>query len=123
MRKTQFKGQERNAQYAIALLNYLKCIAPQQLMLRTQIFTKFFLSAKNVSTTVLTVCFLKYPKTRKKKRRKMKVAIKSCVEAMQFNTNTQSHWSSGSTVCFPGRESAVCVLGMHKVTMKPGFSC
>jgi hypothetical protein len=38
--KTQFVKQERNAQIAIALLNYLKRIAPQQLMLRMQVFTK-----------------------------------------------------------------------------------
>jgi hypothetical protein len=30
------------AQYAIALLNYLKRIAPQQLIQRTQVFTKKF---------------------------------------------------------------------------------
>jgi hypothetical protein len=38
--KTQFVKQEHNTQIAIALLNYLKHIAPQQLMLRTQVFTK-----------------------------------------------------------------------------------
>jgi hypothetical protein len=37
--KTQFVKQERNTQNAIALLN-LKHIAPQQLMLRTQVFTQ-----------------------------------------------------------------------------------
>jgi hypothetical protein len=31
--KTQFVNQEHNMQNAIALLNYLKCIAPQQLTL------------------------------------------------------------------------------------------
>ncbi len=36
----QFVKQERNMQNAIALLNYLKRIAPQQLMLRTQVFTQ-----------------------------------------------------------------------------------
>jgi hypothetical protein len=41
------------AHYSIALLNYLKCIAPQQLMLRTQVFTKKFLSAKNATATLL----------------------------------------------------------------------
>jgi hypothetical protein len=41
--KTQFVNQERNMQKAIALLNYLKRIAPQQLMLRKQVFTKIFL--------------------------------------------------------------------------------
>jgi hypothetical protein len=44
--KTQFVKQERNMQNAIALMNYLKHIAPQQLMLRMQVFTKKkFLSA------------------------------------------------------------------------------
>jgi hypothetical protein len=38
--KTQFVKQERNTQNGIALMNYLKRIAPQQLMLRTQVFTK-----------------------------------------------------------------------------------
>jgi hypothetical protein len=41
--KTQFVKQERNLQNAIALLNYLKPIVPQQLMLRTQVFTKNYL--------------------------------------------------------------------------------
>ncbi len=40
-RKTQFVKQERNRQNAIAPLNYLKRIAPQQLMLRTQVLKKF----------------------------------------------------------------------------------
>jgi hypothetical protein len=40
--KTQFVKQERNTQNATALLNYLKRIALQQLMLRTQVFTKKF---------------------------------------------------------------------------------
>jgi hypothetical protein len=44
--KTQFVNQKRNTQNAIALLNYLKQIAPQQLMLRTQVFTKIFLKHK-----------------------------------------------------------------------------
>jgi hypothetical protein len=43
--KTQFVNQERDMQNAIALLNYLKRIAPQQLMLRTQVFTKTFLKS------------------------------------------------------------------------------
>jgi hypothetical protein len=38
----QFVKQERNMQNAIALLNYLKHIVLQQLMLRTQVFTKKF---------------------------------------------------------------------------------
>jgi hypothetical protein len=49
--KTQFVKQERNTQNVNVLLNYLKCIAPQQLMLRTQVFTKNFLSAKNATAT------------------------------------------------------------------------
>ncbi len=40
--KTQFVKQERNTQNTIALLNYLKRIAPQQIMLGTQVFTKNF---------------------------------------------------------------------------------
>jgi mannose/fructose/N-acetylgalactosamine-specific phosphotransferase system component IID len=36
--KTQLVNQERNTQNAIALLNYLKRIAPQQLMLIMQVF-------------------------------------------------------------------------------------
>ncbi len=38
--KTQFENRQRNSQNAVALLNYLMRIAPQQLMLRTQVFTK-----------------------------------------------------------------------------------
>ncbi len=44
--KTQFVKQERNTQEAIALLNYLKRIAPQQLMLRMQVFIKKILKHK-----------------------------------------------------------------------------
>jgi hypothetical protein len=40
--KTQFVKQERSTENSIALLNYLKRIAPQQLMLRTQVFTNKF---------------------------------------------------------------------------------
>jgi hypothetical protein len=40
--KMQFVNQERNTQNLFALLNYLKRIAPQQLMLRTQVFKKKF---------------------------------------------------------------------------------
>jgi hypothetical protein len=40
--KTQFVKQERNTQNTIAFLNYLKPIATQQLMLRTQVFTNKF---------------------------------------------------------------------------------
>jgi hypothetical protein len=39
---TQFENRELNMQNAIALLNYLKRIAPQQLMLKTPVFTKNF---------------------------------------------------------------------------------
>ncbi len=35
------------------------------------------------------------------------------VEALQLHCNTQSHWSSWSTVCFPPKGAAVCLLGMH----------
>jgi hypothetical protein len=38
--KTQFVKQKRNTQNAIALFIYLKRIVLQQLMLRTQVFTK-----------------------------------------------------------------------------------
>jgi hypothetical protein len=40
--KMQFVNQERKTRNAIALLNYLKRIAPQQLKLGTQVFTKKF---------------------------------------------------------------------------------
>jgi hypothetical protein len=45
------------------------------------------------------------------------------VEALQLHTTTQSHWSSGSTICFSSRGSALRVLGIHKFTMELGFSC
>ncbi len=45
------------------------------------------------------------------------------MNALQFHSNTHSHWSSGSTVCFPSRGSAVRIPGMPKLTMEPGFSC
>ncbi len=38
--KPQFVKQERNMQNVIAIMNYLKHIAPQQLMFRMQVFTK-----------------------------------------------------------------------------------
>jgi hypothetical protein len=38
--KKQFVKQEHNTQNAMVVLNYLMRIAPQQLMLRTQVFTK-----------------------------------------------------------------------------------
>ncbi len=43
--KMQFVKKERNTPNAIALLNYLKCIVLQQLILRAQVFTKKCLSA------------------------------------------------------------------------------
>jgi hypothetical protein len=43
--KTQFEKRERNMQNASALLHCLMRIAPQQFVLKTQIFTTFFLSA------------------------------------------------------------------------------
>jgi hypothetical protein len=49
--KTQLVRQECNTQNAIALLNYLKHNAAQQLMLRTQVFTKKSESAKNKTAT------------------------------------------------------------------------
>jgi hypothetical protein len=44
--KMQFVKQEHDTQNAIALLNYLKRIAPQQLMLTTQVFTKNFFAQR-----------------------------------------------------------------------------
>jgi hypothetical protein len=44
--KTQLENQARSTQNAIALLSYLKRIALQQLMLRTQIFTAKCLKRK-----------------------------------------------------------------------------
>jgi hypothetical protein len=49
--KTQFENRERNMQKAIALLNGLKRIAPEQLVQKTQIFTnKSFLKRKHTQT-------------------------------------------------------------------------
>jgi hypothetical protein len=56
--KTQFVKQRRNMQNAIALFNYLKRIAQQQLLLRTQVFTTKILSAKNAATIVLLRYYL-----------------------------------------------------------------
>jgi hypothetical protein len=50
---------ERNTLNAIMLLNYLKCIAPQQLMLRMQVFTKIFYSTKNATATLLNKKYIK----------------------------------------------------------------
>jgi hypothetical protein len=35
------------------------------------------------------------------------------VELLHSHTTTQSHWSSGSTICFLPRGAAVCVPRMH----------
>ncbi len=35
------------------------------------------------------------------------------VKLLHSPTTTQSHWSSGSTTCFPPRGAAVRVPGMH----------
>jgi hypothetical protein len=52
--KLQFVNQERNTQNTIALLNYLKHIAPQQLMLQKNgSFKKKIYSSKNASATFL----------------------------------------------------------------------
>jgi hypothetical protein len=45
------------------------------------------------------------------------------VEVLQFHSTTQSHWSSGSTICFLSWGSAVRFQGMHKLTMERGSSC
>jgi hypothetical protein len=45
------------------------------------------------------------------------------MEALQCHSNTQSHRFIESTVCSLSRGSAVRVLGMHELTMEPGFSC
>ncbi len=37
----------------------------------------------------------------------------TAVEALHLHSNTQSHWSSGSTVCFLPRGPAFPVKGMH----------
>jgi hypothetical protein len=55
----QFLKQERNTQNAIALLNFLKRIAPKQLMLRTQVFTKKIQSTKNAIATLLNYFLVK----------------------------------------------------------------
>ncbi len=50
------------------------------------------------------------------------LSVETFVEALQVHSNTLSHWSSRSTVCFPFRGSAIRIPGMHKLTMEPGFS-
>jgi hypothetical protein len=55
--KTLFLKQERNTQNAIAHLNYLNCIGPQQLMLRMQVFPKKFSNANTTTTTLLKKFF------------------------------------------------------------------
>jgi hypothetical protein len=54
--KRQFLKQERNTQIVIALLNYLKRMAPQQLLRRTEFFTKKIFNAK-IETAIL---FIRY---------------------------------------------------------------
>jgi hypothetical protein len=54
--KTLFLKQERNTN-AIAHLNYLKLIGPQQVMLRTQVFPKKFSNANTTTTTLLKKFF------------------------------------------------------------------
>ncbi len=44
---------------------------------------------------------------------KLKSVVQVLRGALQFHFNTQSHWSSGSTICFPSRGSVVRVPGMH----------
>jgi hypothetical protein len=56
--KTQFVKQERNMQNAIVLLNYLKPIAPQKLMLRKQVFTKNFQGKRTQPATLLNNKYL-----------------------------------------------------------------
>jgi uncharacterized membrane protein YvbJ len=58
--KTQFVKQERNMQKAIVFVNYLKRIAPQQLMLKTQIFTKKNLKLENATAILLTRSYILY---------------------------------------------------------------
>jgi hypothetical protein len=55
--KMLFLKQKRNTQNIIALLNYLKRIGPQQLMLRTQVFPKKFSNANTTTTTLLKKFF------------------------------------------------------------------
>jgi hypothetical protein len=59
--KTLFVKEERYTQNAIALLNYLKRIVPQQLMLKTQVFTqkifkRNFLN-KNVTFRMISIVY------------------------------------------------------------------
>jgi hypothetical protein len=43
------------------------------------------------------------------------------VEALQLHSNTQSHWSSGSTVCFLSRGAdSLCPGDAPTLTMEPG---
>ncbi len=37
----------------------------------------------------------------------------SPVEALQLHSNTQSHWSSGSTISLPPMGAAICIPGMY----------
>ncbi len=46
---------------------------------------------------------------------------RASVEALQFHSNTQSHWSSGSTICFPCRGSRVPVCTSSQWNRGGGF--
>jgi hypothetical protein len=59
--KTQFVKQEPNMQNANARLNYLKHIALQQLMLRTQVFTKKFKAQHQQAVFPCCLSWLQFP--------------------------------------------------------------
>jgi hypothetical protein len=44
------------------------------------------------------------------------------VEALQLHSNTQSHWSSGSTICSPLRGAAHRVSDAPTLTIERGSS-
>jgi hypothetical protein len=48
------------------------------------------------------------------------IAGGSPVEALHLHSNTQSHWSSGSTVCFPPRGQRSRSRDASTLTMEPG---
>ncbi len=53
---------------------------------------------------------------------------RASVEALQFHSNTQSHWSSGPSICFPCRGSTIRVPGCTNSQWNQGgggkgFSC
>jgi hypothetical protein len=45
------------------------------------------------------------------------------VELLHSLTTIQSHWSSGSTICFPPREAVVRVPGDAPTLLELGFYC